>query len=82
MKWKDCRTSYQSILEEWKSKSPHEIFGVSEAASGEEIKGRYRQLVRLYHPDHADPFMRATREEILKCINRAYAILTGRLDER
>jgi curved DNA-binding protein CbpA len=82
MKWKERRTSYQSLLEEWKSKSPREILGVSEAASGEEIKRRYRQLVRLYHPDHSDLFLRATREEILKYINRAYAGLTGRLDER
>ena len=81
MKWKERRTSYQSLLEDWQARTPHEILGVSEAASPEEIKKRYRRLVRLYHPDRSDPFMLAIKEEILKCINGAYTTLMGGPDE-
>ena len=80
MKWKDPRPPYQSILEDWKTKSPREILGVSADAAPEEIKKQYRRLVRIYHPDRSDPFLTAVKEEILKHINRAYSILTGGSD--
>ena len=66
MKWKDPRPPYQSILEDWKTKSPREILGVSADAAPEEIKKQYRRLVRIYHPDRSDPFLTAVKEEILK----------------
>ncbi len=81
MKWKDRRTSYRSLLEEWATKSPREILGVSEDAPPDEIKRQYRRLVRLYHPDRSDPFLAATMEEILKHINRAFSSLMGTPDE-
>jgi len=81
MKWKERPTSYRSLLEEWKTKSPREILGVPEDAPPEEIKRQYRRLVRLYHPDRSDPFLAATMEEILKYINGAYSSLMGDPDE-
>lgn len=80
MKWKERRSSYQSILEDWQKRSPREILGVPADATPEEIKRQYRRLVRIHHPDRSDPFLTAVKEEILKHINRAYAALTGGSD--
>ena len=37
------------------------------------IKRAYREMVRTYHPDKADPFMRSYCGEALKIINAAMA---------
>ncbi|MCX7953463.1 MAG: J domain-containing protein [Deltaproteobacteria bacterium] len=54
----------------------YECLDVSQDASPEEIKNRYRQLVRLVHPDlfqRDDEQNRAT--EALKIVNQAYEVL-------
>ena len=54
------------------SLSPHELLGVSEQASQQDIKAAYLRLVKAYHPDHSDPFMTCHNQEMLKLINAAY----------
>lgn len=56
-------------------KSPRELLGVSENASGDEIRRSYRRLVRKHHPDlnPEDP----GAEERFKEIQRAYETLTS-----
>jgi hypothetical protein len=47
-------------------------------ATAEEIKTRYRQLVRVYHPDRfLNPTDKAYAEQKLKEINEAYTALTA-----
>jgi len=51
----------------------YEILGVSEDASIEEIKKKYRELAKKYHPDvNKDP----KAEEMFKKINEAYYVLS------
>lgn len=53
-----------------------EIFDLSERATSREIKGRHRELVKLYHPDSGgehDP-------ERIKLVNAAYKILLAYID--
>ncbi|MCB0410623.1 MAG: DnaJ domain-containing protein [Flavobacteriales bacterium] len=72
MKWKELNRSYSNSLEELKAKTPYEILRVSPSASLDEIKAAYRKLVRAYHPDSSDNFMKNINEEILVYINLAY----------
>ena len=47
--------------------SPYEVLGVSLQATNEEIKQRYRQLAKVYHPDKP-----AGYEPAMKLLNEAY----------
>lgn len=69
-----------SILDK---KDPYEILGINNNASFDEIKQRYKELVRLYHPDilagrgeSKEVIERSTKK--LQEINEAY----GRLKEK
>ncbi len=46
---------------------PYTILGLSHSASLEEVKMRYRQLSRIYHPD-----MKGGYEGAMKLLNNAY----------
>jgi len=54
-------------------KDPYEILGLSRNASIEEIKARYRELVKKYHPDkHQGNPLADLAEERFKEIQQAY----------
>ena len=58
----------------------YDVLGVSEAASQEEIKAAYRELVRQVHPDslpNASPYWKQAAEEKTKEINEAYDVLSN-----
>ncbi len=58
-----------------------EVMGLEESASPEDVKRRYRQLVKAEHPDRlprgATASQRRAAEERAERINRAYAILSA-----
>ncbi len=54
-------------------KDYYEVLGAGENASGEEIKKRYRELAKKYHPD-ANPNNKAA-EEKFKELSEAYYVL-------
>jgi DnaJ-class molecular chaperone len=76
MKWRDLRKAYIDRIEELSHQTPSQLLEVSEDASPQEVRRAYLAKVRAYHPDSADPFVKAHSEEVLKLINRAYETLT------
>lgn len=59
-------------------KDYYDVLDVPLSATAEEIKTRYRQLVRVYHPDRfSNAADKAYAEQKLKEINEAYAALTA-----
>ncbi|HEX8465858.1 MAG TPA: J domain-containing protein [Abditibacterium sp.] len=55
--------------------SLYQTLGLSPAATAEQIKDAYRQLVRLHHPD-ANPQRREAAEALMKDVLVAYATLS------
>jgi len=55
----------------------YEDLGVQHNATAEEIREKYRVLVRLFHPDQfADPVLKAAAEGQMRRINEIQAVLT------
>lgn len=60
-------------------RSPEEVLGIPAGSGRKEIRGAYRRLARIYHPDHwlgADPQTREECEQRMREVNAAYAALT------
>ena len=56
----------------------YRVLGVPSNATHNQIKERYRQLVRIYHPDrHRDPDDKKFVEEKLRQFNEAYDALSN-----
>lgn len=75
MRWREVRPLDAFSVDALARASPADILRVAADAPCDDIKAAYRRLVRAYHPDVADPFVRRRNEEVLKLINRAYAAL-------
>lgn len=59
--------------------NPYEVLGVSENATGEEIRAAYLALVKKYHPDrYQDNPLKDLATEKLKAINEAYDMLNSK----
>ncbi|EPT04956.1 hypothetical protein FOMPIDRAFT_12143, partial [Fomitopsis schrenkii] len=60
--------------------TPHQIFHLPPSATRDEVKTRYYDLVRIYHPDSA--ISRAVPPETaharFQAISAAYSVLTGK----
>ena len=72
MKWKNRSPQLSDELSRLSGLEPHELLCISADAGADDIKGAYRQIVKVYHPDKADPFMRKHNEQVIKLINAAY----------
>jgi preprotein translocase subunit Sec63 len=60
---------------------PHEVLGVAEDASEDEVRHAYQQKMREYHPDkvaNAAPELRELAERRSKEINAAYEAMNKR----
>ncbi len=60
-------------------RDPYEVLGVPRGASKEQVKAKYRELAKKYHPDnYADSPLAETANEKMQEINEAYdAIISG-----
>jgi hypothetical protein len=56
-------------------RSPHEILGIRRDASNEEVRNRYRQLARQYHPDK-NIHRQVWADIMFKELHQAYEIMT------
>jgi DnaJ-class molecular chaperone len=70
---------------EWREKQegpseragPHEILGIRQGATRQEIRTAYRRLVRRFHPDLRPEAEREWAEERLRIVNGSYQTLMG-----
>ncbi len=54
-------------------KNPYEVLGVTQNATDDEIKAKYRELAKKYHPDnYNDSPLADLAEEKMKEVNEAY----------
>jgi DnaJ-class molecular chaperone len=72
MKWKSRSPMLSDELSRLSGLAPHELLCVAADADAVQVKSAYRQMVKIYHPDKADPFMRKHNEQVTKLINAAY----------
>mgnify|MGYP001291834325 FL=1 len=80
MKWKNRSPQLSDELSRLSGLEPHELLSISADAGADDIKGAYRQMVKVYHPDKADSFMRKHNEQVIKLINAAYERLTTQFE--
>ncbi|KAH6914441.1 hypothetical protein BKA70DRAFT_667006 [Coprinopsis sp. MPI-PUGE-AT-0042] len=58
--------------------SPHQVFHLPKNASEADVKARYYDLVRLYHPDKATDIAPDLAHERFQVITHAYDVLRGK----
>jgi curved DNA-binding protein CbpA len=72
MKWTELKKGYENQLERLASTDPYQLLGVPHEVSATALRRAYLDMVKAYHPDHADPFVKEHHQEILKLINAAF----------
>src|SRR5438477_5291542 len=83
LSWPDAINVYQRATTEahWSRallrNEALDVLALRPGASALEIKGAYRDLVKVWHPDRfgSDPRLREKAEDKLKQINEAYLVL-------
>jgi len=58
------------------SQDHYRTLGVSEDASGADIRAAYRRLALQWHPDRVEPTLKKEAEERFKYISEAYSVLS------
>ncbi len=59
-------------------KDYYKVLDLPNPSTAEQMRVRYKQLIRIYHPDRfSNPIDKAYAEERLKLVNEAYAALTA-----
>ena len=81
MKWYNRSPLLSDELSRQTNLEPHVLLGVAADATVDEIKNAYRRMVKVYHPDKADQFMRNHNEQVVKLINAAFEKLTKRKND-
>ncbi|MGH1540681.1 MAG: DnaJ domain-containing protein [Arenicella sp.] len=78
--FEEAKRRYQQQTEFEDARSSHEILGIDESASLDEIKKAYRKLSMKLHPDRnknrSPIFIKEAEQELIK-VRYAYEILTG-----
>lgn len=82
MKWRNRKPQLSDELARLMGMEPHELLRVAADATADEIKSAYRQMVKVYHPDKADPFMKTHNEQVIKLVNNAYQRLMTRVEHQ
>ena len=72
MKWRNRKPQLSDEIARLTGLEPYELLNIAPDATADEIKSAYRQIVKVYHPDKADPFMRKHNERVIKLVNDAY----------
>jgi len=80
MKWKNRKPQLSDELARLAGLEPHELLRVSPNATADEVKTAYRQIVKVYHPDISDPFMKRHNEQVIKLVNDAYERLSAKYE--
>lgn len=66
----------RELLETWKKKSHFEILTIRAESSDEEVRNRYMDLAKIYHPDRvraaADPALIDVRRSLFTLVQAAY----------
>lgn len=75
MKWRTLNQNYQNRLDALAALTPHQLLGVRGDVTEPELRAAYLALIKAYHPDQSDVFMRKYNQEATKLINKAYATL-------
>jgi len=78
MKWRNRPPLLSDELLRLEGLNAHELLSIAADAGADDIQCAYRKIVKVYHPDKADPFMRIHNEQVIKVINAAYARLMSR----
>lgn len=72
MRWKNRIPRLSEEISRLSELSPHELLNISPDSSIQEIKIAYRKMIKVYHPDKADPFLKNYNERVTKLLNTAF----------
>ena len=79
IKWRDLNET-PNRLEDLRKTPPRELFGLEEPFTERDLKNAYRKLIKLYHPDRLDDFLKGHGSEVSKIINEAYETIKREID--
>ncbi len=72
MRWRNRNPQLSDELARLRALKPHEVLGIAPDSSADDIRAAFRRMVKIYHPDKSDPFMRKYNEQVMKIVNDAY----------
>ena len=71
-----CRFSSQKLKVNWQAEDFYDRLGVKRDATPEEIKQRYHEIIKVYHPDRLRTKKeKENGEKIMAAVNAAYDVL-------